>query len=322
MRKIISFLALPILFVMTGCFLSSAPQVLPGSPEDLISKGFQNLVGVSSYNFELNLDGVFDVVQVSELMKISVNGILAGQVDSKLPEDPKLSLSLSGSGSSGSNTPETLVGELKLNKENLYFKVTSLPSLGEAEVSQELLDQFAGKWWQVPVSEGTYTKDNPMFSLSAGDEEDVAARKELLEKYSFFKNVSAEGTVNVRGEDSYKFSAELNKDGVKGFITENRELGGEPLSAEELEDLDKMLNSTTFTGFVYVGTKTERVNRVEGDLFVKDVSGKQVQEGNFDVSFTMWDFNKPVSLEIPSGAELFNPFMLLGGPTTLEQPTE
>ena len=48
----------------------------------------------------------------------------------------------------------------------------------------------------------------------------------------------------------------------------------------------------------------------------------KVKEGNFDLDFAMWDFGKPVSLEIPTDAELFNPFMLLGGLPEMEVPVD
>ena len=55
-------------------------------------------------------------------------------------------------------------------------------------------------------------------------------------------------------------------------------------------------------------------NKISGNLYIKDVSDEQVKEGTFALSFALWDFDKPVDLDIPENAELFNPFMLLGAP--------
>lgn len=306
-----TLLLICILLFVSGC--SSIPS-LSSSPDKVVKNGLKNFIGVPSYDFDLSVSGYFDALQGAELVKFSLDGQLSGEIDSNDPIDPKLSVSVSGTGAVGAADPQSLSGELRVNKENVFFNVSSLPSLPEASLPQEFVDQFVNKWWQVPVPEGTYTKDNPLFGFSGADQEGLDKYKDLVDKYSLFTDLKDEGTEAVKGEESYKYSARLDKDGLKGFLMASRKVSGSEMTPDEISQLDDMLNSMTFAGYVYVGMQSEKLNRVSGDLYIKDVSEEQVKEGNLKISFSVWDFGKPVSLTIPEEYELFNPFMLLGNP--------
>ena len=282
--------------------------------EKAITDGIKNLIGVGSYSFELGLDGSFDALQGEELSKFTIDGQFLGKIDSKDSLNPKISISIFGTGALDSASPETLSGELRFNKENLYFKIANLPNLGGEAIPQELLDTFVGKWWQVPIPEDTYTEDNPLLELSEQDEEKVKELKGLLDEHVMFKDLEYAGEESVKGELSSKYSGKLDKDSLKGFIIDSREVSDNPATDEEVAELEKMLNSLTFEGFLYVGQESQKLNKIAGDLYIKDDTDEQVKEGEFALSFVLWDFDKPVSLDIPENAELFNPFMLLGAP--------
>lgn len=311
-----TLLLICILLFISGC--SPLPS-LSSSPDKVVKNGLKNLIGVTSYDFDLSVSGYFDALQGAELVKFSLDGQLSGEIDSNDPIDPKLSVSVSGTGAAGTADPQSLSGEIRVNKENAFFKVSALPSLSEAPLPQEFVDQFVNKWWQVPVPEGTYTKDNPLFGFSGANQEELDKYKDLIDKHSFFADLKDEGTEVVKGDESYKYSARLDKDGLKGFLMALRKISGVEMTSEEISALDDMLNSTTFTGYVYVGIQSEKLNKISGDLYIKDVSEEQVKEGNLKISSSVWDFGKPVSLTIPEEYELFNPFMLLGAPAVPDE---
>lgn len=307
MKKTILFLCI-LLFAAAGCASPAAGPSL--SPEETVREGFKNLVGVSSYSFEAALSGVFDAFKGDEVVKISIDGLISGQADSSDPENSKLGMAVSGTGSASGGDAQNLDAELKMDENNLFFKISSFPNLSVEAIPQALIDQFTGKWWNIPLPEA---EKSSLLEFSETNQKEVEKLKELLDKYDFFTDLKYEGMELVRGEESYGYSARLNKDDVKSFMIENRELSENPMSGEEVSDLNAILNSTTFTGYVYVGAESLKVNKISGSLYVKDVSEEKVKEGSFDVSFEIWDFGKPVKLDMPSDAELLNPFMLLGG---------
>lgn len=308
MKKI--FLLLLSLVFVVGC-----AALAPAPSDSLVKDGLKNLIGVSSYNFEITLSGDFDAAKEAKLVKFLVDGQVAGKVDSKDPKDPKFSMSLSGNGSLDSSTVQTISADLRVNKENIFFNIASLPSFSDDPAQAEAFSQFVGKWWKIPIPEGTYTEDNPLIGLSSADPKTTAEYEKLFDENNLFTDLSYKGEEVVKGENSFKYSCRLDKDGLKNFlIAQNKVAGGAEMTAEEISQLDKLLNSMTFTGDIYVGSESKKVNKVSGHLYVKDASEEQVKEGNFDLSLTVWDFGKLVSLELPEQAELFNPFMLLGAP--------
>lgn len=307
--KKISLLLLSLVFV-TGC-----SALVPAPDESLVKDGLKNLVGVSSYSFEVAISGDFDAAKEAKLIKFLIDGQITGKVDTKDSKDPKFSMSLSGNGSLDSSAVQTIAADLRVNKENIFFNIASLPSFSDDPAQAEAFSQFVGKWWKVPIPEGTYTEDNPLIGLSSADEKVAAEYRKLLDENDLFTDLSYKGEEVVKGENSFKYSCRLDKDGLKNFlIAQNKLSGGVEMTAEEMTQLDNLLNSTTFVGDIYVGSESKKVNKVSGHLYVKDASEEQVKEGNFDLSLTIWDFGKLVSLDLPEQAELFNPFMLLGAP--------
>lgn len=304
-------LSVLILSVFVGCLPKSFVPLEDRIPEDAVKQGLQNLVGTTSYNFDLLLMGVFDALKGDKPVKISIDGKLEGQIDAKDFNDPKIRLSVSGYGSIDHDESQNIVGDLIINKSNLYFNVSSLPDLNIESFPRELIEQFIGKWFEVPVQSSTYVKNNPMFFLSSADKKEIKRQKRVFEDYDFFTDVKFEGEELVKGENSFKYGARFNKDAFRDYAIYNREYLEDPMTEQEISELENTLNTLTFSGYVYVSEVSKKVNRISGDLYVKDVSDKQVKEGDFEVIFTMWDFNEPVSLRLPTDFQVFNPFMLL-----------
>ena len=67
-----------------------------------------------------------------------------------------------------------------------------------------------------------------------------------------------------------------------------------------------------FSGNVWVGQTSGVLNQVSGDIKLKPASTDE-PSGTISVRLTLWDFNKPVTVQVPADAEEFPIEQLLGG---------
>lgn len=314
-------LAISLITVMASMFLAGCQGA--GAPsksaDQVIKDGIKKLTEITSYSYMVSTKGDLKDQEAKE-MKFDLTA--GGQVDVKDPKDPKVTLMLSGSASDGKDMGGDGALELRLNKEALHFNVSKFTLLaGAGEVPKEISDMF-GKWWKITLPAGT--TDELAKSVPQGDEANLTPEqlkvKQVLESTNFFGEPKYVGTENVKGEDSYHYSVTLDKKAFIAFIKAVSEAQGQTISDTELADAQTSMDKVDVSGDLYVGTTSGVLNQFVGSL---KFTAKEASDpaGTVSVTLTLWDINKPVTLQVPTDStefpveQFFGP-MMSGGATT------
>jgi hypothetical protein len=305
-------IALTAALVFSGCQQAAQPQK---APEEVVKDGMKKLTEVTSHQFEFELTGDLTGPQGEKPEKVKFTLALSGGADMKDNKDPKINLKLSGSGNADADTFDG-AAELRLNKEAVFFTLAKLNVKGtEEQLPQEFLDMYVGKWWKItlpPEALDELTASLP----EGGSQENLTPEqkqmKELFENTQFFKNIKFVGVESVKGEQSFHYSAELDKEAFMAFAIKASEQQGETMSESDKEEMRKGMEMFDFSGNVWVGQTSGVLNQVSGDIKLKPASTDE-PSGTISVRLTLWDFNKPVTVQVPSDAEEFPIEQLLGG---------
>lgn len=295
----LSILALFSVFLISGCSGTDGQKNVKAE----IKEAFKNLYAVSSASFQVDLKGEMkeaDGKQSGFDLKID------GASDMHDVKTPKLNLKVNGTGAA-EGKEQGFDGEVRLDKENVYFLVSKFPDLGEL-VPAEMVKPFIGKWWKMPIPEGTFDKT----SLPTGNEEELTEEqkkiRKLLEDTDFFKDLTYVGEEN--GNNHYKGT--LNKKALKNFVFEVEKIQGNTMSESDKKAFEEGLEEVQVDADLWVDANEEILTKVSGK-----VTDLKAENGTDSLDFTMsfGNFNKKVEIEEPKEAEEFNPLMLLGQPT-------
>ena len=110
--------------LFAGC--QQAPATPQKPAEQVIKEGMAKLTDITSYKYELAVKGnIKDSTDATTPVASSVNFdvTLGGQIDVKVPADPKLTLLLNGSGSDDKGNGGNGSAELRMNKDAVFFNV-------------------------------------------------------------------------------------------------------------------------------------------------------------------------------------------------------
>lgn len=285
--------------VLGGCNQQKAPA-------EAIKDGMKNLAKVNSYtmdgNMLLDLDGTAD----QSVKKMNTNINLALAIQGNDPNNMLLNLKLNGSfnadGDGGSGSME-----MRLNKDTVYATVSQLAGQGEIKVPEEISSQVLNKWFKftIPAEVLTNLAQN---LATAKDESKMTPEqkkiKELYEKTTFFKNPTLVGTETVKGEASTHYSAVLDKEAFINFIRQVTELQGNKISDAEFADMkatfDKVENTSSD---IWIANSNKVINRVS--MKFAFAGSTTEPSGKLALDFSLGDFNKPVTVEVPADAVEF-----------------
>ncbi len=296
---IISVLALFGVFVISGCSSGGGEK----DPKAEIKEAFKNLYAVSSASFGVDFKGDMKAEDgTSSTFELKVEGA----TDMSNVKEPKVNLKVKGKGGVGGQSQE-FDGEVRLDKENVYFLVGKFPDLGEL-VPAEMITPFLGKWWKMPIPEGTFDKT----TLPTGDEKELTEQQKkiraLLEDTTFFKDLTYVGLES--GNDHYK--GVLDKAALQNFVVEVNKIQGITMTEEDKKAFQEGLDEVQVDTDIWVDTKEKIVTKVSGKITdLKPENGTDA----VDFAMTFGDFNEDVKVEAPEDAEEFNPLMMLGQPT-------
>jgi len=136
--------------------------------------------------------------------------------------------------------------------------------------------------------------------------------KELAMKTNFFKDVTYVGEEKIMGENTKKYSAVVNKEGIKTFTVEAAKLDAnipDP-SESDLAEFDAFLETFDLNAELFIGVNDNMMRGINGELTMRPAEGGSALI-NFE--FSLGKINEEVVIEAPVGAEEFDPMMLLGG---------
>jgi hypothetical protein len=297
------------LLIIAGC--QQGPAAPSKSGTDVIKDGMKKLMEVTSGNYDVALKAD---IQDKDAGSTKIDVTFGGVLDIKDQQDPKISLKLSGSGSSGEANGANGALELRLNKTALFFNLMSLEMKGQQALPDEM-KAYLAKWWKITIPEeqrAEIFKSIPQGGTQQTLSPEQQKVKDLVDQTSFFSNPTFIGTEDVKGEQSYHYSVTLDKKATVDFIVKMAALQGEATpTAAEIADMNKTFETLDLTGDVYIGTVSGVLNKFSGTLKLNKV-GDTETTGTVNVSITLGGVNQPVTLEEPAGAEEFPVDQIMG----------
>lgn len=305
LKSVVGSLAL--VAVLAGCAAAPPPEK---PAEEVLKDGLTNLADVTAYSYDLSLKG--DLTDPAG-EKLNFDVKLDGALDSTDPMDPRVVLKLDGTASDSTGMGGSAKGELRMDKESLYFNVMNLDVEGE-ELPTEFTELF-NKWWMMPIPPGTF--DELDVTLSSADEEQKAELKKNLQDISLFATPEFVGTDNVMGEASHHYKVNIDKEGLLKFTKAAAEAEGEVVTDAEFAEARAELEKVDISGDVWVGSESGVVNKFEGTINMKGGAGEP--SGTINISLSIGNINKAVTVEAPADAEefpaeqIFGAMMMMGG---------
>lgn len=307
-----SVIAFSAALVLTGCQQLQQPQK---APEDVVRDGFKKLMTVTSHEFEFTLNGDLDAPKGKTPAKVKFNVALGGSGDLKDSQDPKINLKIDGSGNADEQTYAGSA-ELRMNKDALYFTVPKLDTKGAEIMPKEFMDMYIGKWWKLPVPPETLkelTSSLPDGGSQQTDTPEQKKMKDLFQNAQFFKNIKFVAMEDVKGEQSYHYTAELDKDALLMYTEQSAVNQGKTMTAEDKQQMVDSMKKFDFSGNIWVGSTSGIMNQVSGDIKLISTAADTDPTGTVSVRLSLWNFDKPVAVQIPADAKDFPIDQILGG---------
>lgn len=288
-------------FGLVACQQAAAPEK---APEVVLQEGMAKMMEVSSNSYNVTIKGDLNGPTGEKLEKVTFDLTASGSMEAKNAKDPKFNLALKGAmmadadGGSGE-------ASFRMNKDAIYMSLMSLNGKGEVTIPEDIKAELVGKWWSMPIPPEALEELGK--SMPSSDEanmtEDQKQMKALIDSTKFFKDVAYKGMESVGGEQSYRYTATLDKAAFSEFVSKAAALQGETVSETELADMKTGLDMFDFSGDFYVGQSSGILNKVKGVLMMKASADGSTPSGSIAIEAMASDFNKPVTVEVPADAQ-------------------
>lgn len=284
---------------------------LSQSPEELLATMQQNMMDVESAHFtgSLNFEGQYmsDLIPTSEFLPmdgatdktvqegvfmVDMTGAFAreGEEDYRGYTEAAIGYEMDGQ-----------TGSIALSMRGIdgmsYLQVGQLDIPVEGETAQ-MLDMVSGvvtgKWISLPeAEEGEDTTTDV--------DEQI---KELFYQLEFLTNLEIEGTERIRGNKTMHITGKLNREDVRVFMIESRELSDDTMTEEERADLDASLDILEGMDIaLWVGASDALLYKLQfGGPVVSEAEGV---DGTFNLMLEMYDYGSDVEVVVPDGAMTF-----------------
>jgi len=300
--------------------LSACSQALE-DPEIVMEKAKQVLVEIQSGSVEISADMTGN--NGSE-ENITFDGDVEITFDKTNEENKKLDLHVDVSGDI-QVTEKAIEGDLDFNfitlNKQYYVMLNEFNSSDESMKSIEpFINMYLGKWLRIAED---FIPEN-IRELQGQDEAMLLKQekfKELLLKTELFTVSKEYGVEKLNGESVYHYGIEVNLEGFKDYITKAAVIDGRELTIQEVDEAVAIL-AYIKGAELYIDTDDYYILKAVFNFFGEGIN----EEGaNVDVAIVIngGDYDEDVTIEIPEGAEDFNPLNLLmgmGGVPVVEAP--
>jgi len=299
------------LLVVASVFLLSACGDKLESPETVMNKAKEAISEIKSGRIEVTADaegqnGEDDLV---------FDGGMDLSFDGRDKEDKKMDLHVQLSGDMQAGE-KVLSGELDVNfvtvDKKYYVKLNELSSSDESLAQmQPLIDVYKSKWLR--IAEDFIPED--LRGLQEEDEAMKLKRKQLEDLFvetTLFDVVKEYGIEKYNGDNAYHYGVKPNIEGFKDYMVKAAIIDGRELTEQEVEEAVKIL-SYIKNAELYVDADDYYVLKT-----VLVFSGEALSEeadANLEVEIVIEgsNYNKPITVKAPEGAEDFNPLNLMMG---------
>lgn len=303
-------LALSSIMLFSACGAKKAPEK---APEDVLKEGINNLTNVKSSDYELTVkgDASADEAAAAEagFSSFTADGTFNGSYNLNDVQNAVFSLAVDLGMTQDGGKDEAVKGEIRFVKDTMYFLLSELTDFN-GQIPAEMVASFMSQWWFVILPPESVTE---MFSIYKEETEMTPEEKQLKELFDntkMFTNVKYVGNENAGGVNSFRYTAELDREAVVNYLVESAKITGDPATDEEVADLTEALNTITLDGDIWVGQEDTTFRKFVGKLVVENLDGISM---DFDISYEMSNLNKSVTVDVPEGAAEFNPLAALGG---------
>ncbi len=210
--------------------------------------------------------------------------------------------------------------ELRGDQKNIFVV---LQKLSGKEIPQEMIGQYIGKWWKIPLPETLPGE------ISGKPYDAAQVQKVMKDAATYLTGISYKGVDTIRGLKSYRYTAQVDRAKVKAELEKYLAEQGTEMTAQEKQDFNESFANVFVDIDYWITMDTQILNQMKLnfklDKLIGD-EGKSVGKGSASIDFVSFNFGKVVMVKEPAGAEEFDLFGLLGsmgamgGMETLEDP--
>mgnify|MGYP001555154051 CR=1 FL=1 len=300
---------------LVACFsFAACGSANDEAAQETVNSAIKNLSKAQSAEFVLEANGNVGGVEgpEGEDVDLDMDMTIDGSYSNAERSNPMFALAIDGSGSTDGESEESVDLEMRFANENFFFVVNDISDMG-GELPTAMVAPFLGQWYFMELP-ADYVST---FNVYSGDEEELTeeekAMKELFESTDFFTNVANEGSEKVDSVDTTKYSVELDNAAVRNYFLEGAKINGTAPTEAEIEEMDEFLAASSFKGNVWVAD--DKLKKVSGELKIGDLEDADAE---ISLSYTVDKVGEEVSVEVPAGAELFDPFALMMGAASME----
>jgi len=246
--------------------------------------------------------------------KIDVNTDLAIKFDRENELKTKLALNVNLDGEVIIQE-KPMSGKLSLDTRFIddifYLNLKTLETNDESLKEMEpFINMYKGKW--LKLAKGMLPVD--LEKLETKTEEEVAVEnklKELFVSTKIFDIVKDYGTESVNGNKSYHYQVKLNREGIKKYTKEAGVITGNELTEQEIEESAEIVDYVK-NAEIWIGIKDFNPYKA---LITFEQAKTDDDKMDMEIKLEMdaTSFNKNVKIEVPEGAEEFNPLQLIMG---------
>lgn len=188
-----------------------------------------------------------------------------------------------------------------------YLKVNDFASNDETlQLYAPLINMYKGKW--IYLSEGFLPAELALLPSEGEDEVSRQRRQDLLVESTLFNVVEDNGMKKVDGVEVYHVELEPNATGLMDYYRGVAAINEVVLSDAELQDLVASVQRIERFD-LYVGVDDFKVYKAEV-LFKNELEDDQSTTFEFLLTLEASDYDQDISIEVPEGAEEFNPFTI------------
>ncbi len=305
MKKLLSALFLAVF--LSACTSAGEP---PKAPEEMLKGAFENFKNVLSANYEISVKA--DITS-PESGNTGFDFDMDGLFDLQKEEAPQVGVKLDGTFTDeNAEVPNgNYIFELRLGDGALYSLISEIPD--NENVPADFAEEFLGKWWKITLPPQYLNANDLAFWTEEADESQMSAEekamKDLFEKTEFFEDIKYLGTEKVFDENTFHYSAKLDKEAVKIFTKEASNFGGEKISAEDLENFNFALQSSDLNLEIWIGAEDLTLHKISGSMAF---DGKEAGTVDLEFSISLGELNSDLEIEVPADAQEFDPFSYLG----------
>ena len=134
--------------------------------------------------------------------------------------------------------------------------------------------------------------------------------KELFGNSSFFKDLRYVGVEDVKGEQSFRYTFNADKAGLKDLLKKVAGLEGKTFGQDQEKELDSLLQQINMKGSLWIGRESGILDQLDADI--QFIASEKTPGGTIGIRISLWNFNKPVVVDVPKETKTVPTEALLG----------